>query len=102
MAAAVALAAAVAPSAFALPQLPLEFVLDVFLLLPADQRLRCAEVSRAWRGTVALPALWTRLDLSPASGVTTLRKSALLRAVAAFAPLRLCVLHLNAGDALPP
>ena len=53
----------------AFPELPLEAVLAIFSLLPADQRLRAAEVSRGWRATVARPELWQRLDLSLASGV---------------------------------
>ena len=63
------LAAAAEQHAWALPELPLPVVQQIFLLLPADQRLRCAEVSRAWRATAALPALWQRLDLSLASGM---------------------------------
>ena len=61
--------AAAEQRACAFPQLPLSLALRIFSLLPADQRLRCAEVSRGWRATVALPALWRRLDLSPESGV---------------------------------
>ena len=64
-------AAAAEQRAWAFPQLPLPLALRIFSLLPADQRLRCAEVSRGWRATVALPALWRRLDLSPESGLAT-------------------------------
>ena len=56
--------------AWAFPQLPLPLAMHIFSLLPADQRLRAAEVSRGWRATVALPALWRRVDLSPESGVS--------------------------------
>ena len=73
--------AAVVQRAFAFPQLPLGFVLDVFSLLPADQRLRCGAVSRGWRATVALPALWRRVDLSPASGVAQPVSRTLLRSL---------------------
>ena len=47
-----------------LSPLPSWFVHAVFLLLPADQRLRCVEVSRAWRALLTDTSLWTRLDLS--------------------------------------
>ena len=78
-------AAAAEQRAWAFPQLPLPLALRIFSLLPADQRLRCAEVCRAWRATVALPALWRRLDLSPASGVAFHDLAALLRAAVARA-----------------
>ena len=45
----------------ALPR-PLAFA--IFALLPADQRLRCSEVSRAWRALLADTSLWTCLNLS--------------------------------------
>ena len=94
-------AAAALQRAFAFPQLPLEAVLDVFSLLPADQRLRCAEVSRGWRATVALPALWRSLDLSPESGVAQPVSPALLRAALARAGGALTTLDasLPANDA---
>ena len=37
----------------------------IFALVPVDSRLRCAEVSPAWRDALAERALWTRLDLLP-------------------------------------
>ena len=96
-------AAAAEQRVFAFPQLPLPLVVDIFLLLPADQRLRAAEVSRGWRVTVSLPALWRRLDLSPASGVAQRALAALLRAAAARAGPALHELdvshtHVDAGD----
>ena len=39
----------------------------MFLLLPADQRLRCTEVSRAWRALLAYTSLWARLDFCNAA-----------------------------------
>jgi hypothetical protein len=54
----------------ALSPLPLPLVLHVFSLLPADARARAACVCRGWRTTLQEPSLWTRLDLSPSSGVT--------------------------------
>ena len=79
-------AAAAVQRTCAFPQLPLECVLHIFSLLPADQRLRCAEVSRGWRATVARPELWRRLEFSPES---LYARPALLRAAVA-----------RAGDAL--
>ena len=76
------MAAAAELTAWAFPQLPLPHVLYIFSLLPADQRLRAAEVSRAWRATVALPALWRRLDLTPESGVAAFTLKLLHAAVA--------------------
>ena len=64
-------------------------MLSIFLSLPADQRLRCAEVCRGWRATVAMPALWRRLDLSFASGVVQPVSDELLHAAVT-----------RAGDAL--
>ena len=88
------MAAAADRVAYAFPQLPLEPVLSIFLLLPVDQRLRCAEVSRAWRATVVLPALWRRLDLSLASGVARV-SAAMLRAAVARAGSALTVLDVS-------
>ena len=87
-------AAAAEQRAWAFPQLPLPLVLHIFALLPADARLRAAEVSRGWRATAALPALWARLDLSPASGVAQPVSHALLRAAVARAGDALTALHV--------
>ena len=90
------MAAAAERVAYAFPQLSdveLQIVVRIFSLLPLDQRTRCAEVSHAWRATVALPALWRRVVLPPAHVANPWeayeRSSALLHA--AFA---------RAGDAL--
>ena len=91
-------AAAAELAAHAFPQLPLDFVLAVFAQLPADQRLRCAEVSRAWRATVALPELWRRLDLSPASGVAQPPTPALLHAAVARAGSALTMLDVSCRE----
>jgi hypothetical protein len=53
----------------ALSPLPLSVVLHIFSLLPVDCRLRCAEVCRGWRSVLLERSLWTRLDLTPSSGV---------------------------------
>ena len=57
------------PEPVTLLSLPLVVAHRVFLLLPADQRARCATVCRGWRALLADASLWTRLDLSDASGV---------------------------------
>ena len=88
-------------AAYAFPQLSdveLQIVIHIFLLLPADQQLRAAEVSRAWRATVALPALWRRLDLSPDSGVAQPASAALLRAAVARAGSALKILDVTETD----
>ena len=78
----------------AFPQLPLSVELLIFSFLPVDQRLRCAEVSRGWRATVAQPALWRRVDMSHTSGVTRVT-DALLGAVVSRAGSALAVLDLS-------
>ena len=67
----------------------------VFERLPADQHARCACVSRGWRAAVADPVLWTRLDLSGASGATCRVTDAALRAAAARALGRLEALDVT-------
>jgi hypothetical protein len=85
----------------ALSQLPLPLVLHIFSLLPVDCRLRCAEVCRGWRSVLLDRSLWTRLDLSPSSGVRTPQQhagnalDALLRCAAARAGGGLQWLHIE-------
>jgi hypothetical protein len=76
--------AAAQPQQPTLGPLPHAVVLHIFALLPADARLRCVEVCRAWRATLADAAAWVALDLSPACGVARFSE-ALLRAAAARA-----------------
>ena len=64
-----------------LSPLPRCFVRAVFLLLPVDTRLRCCEVSRAWRALLSDMNLWERLVLSTSSGVARVSLP-LLRAAA--------------------
>ena len=52
-----------------LSPLPRGFVRAMFLLLPVDERLRCCEVSWAWRALLADTSLWERQSLSIESGV---------------------------------
>lgn len=75
-----------------LAPLPNWFVRAVFLLLFADQQLRCVEVDRAWRALLADPSLYFRLDVFLTSGVTRLSE-ALLRAAAAKADVKSASLH---------
>jgi hypothetical protein len=65
--------------------LPHALIVRVLSALPADARLRCAEVCKAWLAAVCDRTLWLRVDLSPGSGVTHAVNDALLRAVAARA-----------------
>jgi hypothetical protein len=53
----------------ALAPLPLPVVLYIFSLLPVDCRMRCAEVCRGWRSVLLERSLWTRLDMTMASGI---------------------------------
>jgi hypothetical protein len=75
--------AALTPPSFSL--LPPSLVLHVFSLLPADARARAACVCRGWRVTLDELSLWTRLDLSAASGVRVRVTDAVLAGVAAKA-----------------
>jgi hypothetical protein len=63
----------------ALAPLPLSLVLDIFARLPADVRARCALVCRGWCHVLLEPSLWTRLDLSPSSGIRIRVTDAVLR-----------------------
>lgn len=49
---------------------PLFVLLAVLARLPADTRMRCAEVSRAWRDAACSPSLWRDIDLTEDSGIT--------------------------------
>ena len=81
--------------------LPHAVALQIFALLPVDQRARAAVICRAWRAIVAEPSLWTRLDLSPSSGVQQPVTDAVLRGAAALARGALEVLVLDACDTSP-
>jgi hypothetical protein len=54
----------------ALAPLPHGVVLDIFARLPVNLRARCKLVCRGWSSVLTEVSLWTRLNLSPASGVT--------------------------------
>ena len=77
--------------------LPRCFVRAVFLLLPVDTRLRCCEVSRAWRALLADTTFFSRLNLSASSGVEHLSLP-LLRAAVAKAGGQLRALDITGLD----
>ena len=80
--------------------LPPALLRDIFLRLPADERARAACVCPLWRTAMADPALWLRLDLSAASGVTCHVDSDAARAAAARARGGLQALNVAACDEL--
>ena len=85
-----ALAAAV------LPPLPSDAVEIIFSLLPVDNRLRCREVSRAWRAFLQRLRFWRVCNLS---GVVK-QYASLLHAAAARAGGQLRVLDVSMWKAL--
>jgi hypothetical protein len=84
----------------ALAPLPLTLALAIFSLLPVDCRLRCAEVCRAWRAALSEVSLWTRLDVSAASGLAHRVTDALLHAATAKARGGLTALDLSGCDGI--
>jgi hypothetical protein len=74
--------------------LPHAVALSIFARLNVEQRLRCAEVCRGWRGTLSDAHLWLHLDLTHVLGWE--RTEALLDAAAARARGRLQSLALPA------
>ena len=83
-----ALAAAV------LPPLPSDAVELIFSMLPVDVRMRCREVSPAWRAFLQRLRLWHECDLSHAERRTT----KLLRAASARAGGQLRVLDVSTWE----
>jgi hypothetical protein len=89
-------AAAAESATTALSPLPLTVVLHIFSLLPVDCRLRCMEVCRGWRSVLLERSLWTRLELTAASGVRQdVGWGRLLRCAAARAGGALHSLHVD-------
>jgi hypothetical protein len=86
---------AAAASRTMLCALPLALLQSVLARLPADARARACVVCRAWNAALAERSLWSRLDLSPASGVAVAVTNAALRAAAARAGKQLLELDLN-------
>jgi hypothetical protein len=83
--------------------LPHAIVLRVFEELPLDERARLACVCRGWRATLDDISAWSRLDLSPKSGVARERVTdAFLRAAAAKARGGLTALDVSGCSAVTP
>jgi hypothetical protein len=82
----------------ALSPLPLPLVLHIFSLLPADVRARAACVSRGWCATLWELSLWTRLNLSPSSGVRVRVMDAVLAGASAKARGQLAALDVSGCD----
>jgi hypothetical protein len=80
--------------------LPHVLLLLIFALLPVDLRARCACVCRGWRAALAERSLWTRLDVSRTSGVTSVVTDALLRGAAARAGGALETLDMSGSRAV--
>jgi len=78
-----------------LAPLPTHLVRLVFLLLPADARLRCREVCRGWCAFLADASLWRVCDLSVRSGVVARRTPSLLHAACVRAQGTLQVLDVT-------
>jgi hypothetical protein len=79
----------------ALSPLPLPLVHHIFSLLPADARARAACVRRGWQRMLDEVGFWTRLDLSPASGVAVRITDAVLRGAARKARGQLSALDVS-------
>jgi hypothetical protein len=77
--------------------LPHALALRVFSVaeLPADARARAMLVSNGFRDTLTDVSLWTRLDLSAASGVTCTVNDAALRGASGFARGGLTALNVS-------
>jgi hypothetical protein len=63
--------------------LPVEVLVMIFALVPADRRPQLARVCRAFRAALHSPGLWARLDLRAASGVARAVTDATVGAFAA-------------------
>jgi hypothetical protein len=68
--------------------------------VPADARARCACLNSGWRNELTDVSLWTRLDLSPSSGMTCIVNDAALRAASGLARGRLEALDVSGRDVL--
>ncbi len=84
-----------APAAATFASLPAALMCRIFERLPADARARAKCVSTGWAATLADVRLWTRLDLSAASGVTCTINDAALRGASGLARGRLTALDVS-------
>jgi hypothetical protein len=75
-------------------RLPPLLALHIYSLLPADARARAACVCRGWCAALSELSLWTRLDLSPSSGVRVLVTDAVLAGAARKARGQLAALNV--------
>jgi hypothetical protein len=88
-----------APLTFA--SLPRALQCEVFARTPVDARARAACVCHAWCDVLSERSLWTRLNLSPKSGVARARVlDALLRGAAAKARSGLTALDVSDSEQL--
>jgi hypothetical protein len=78
-----------------LETLPDALVRKVLALLPADARALAACVCRGWGAVLAEVSLWTRLNLSPSSGVTSEVTDVVLAGAAAKARGQLAALDVS-------
>ena len=81
-----------------LDQLPGALLVLIFLLVPVDTRMRCAEVCRKWRALLADTRLWTTLDLSRAARLNKWLTEALLSAAVRRADGQLVRLDIDDVD----
>jgi hypothetical protein len=80
--------------------LPLPLVHHVFSQLPVDARARAACVSRGWCHVLLERSLWTRLNLSPSSGVRVPVTDAVLAGAARKARGQLTALDVSDCEAV--
>jgi hypothetical protein len=84
--------------ALTLTDLPLPLALHIASLLPADARACAACVCRGWGAVLSDVRLWTRLNLSPSSGVRVRVTDAVLAGAAAKARGQLAALDVSGCD----
>ena len=87
------------PSIYSLPRPLLSTIL---LLQPVSTRLRCSEVSRAWRALLADTKLWERLKFSDEALIGTKRFEALFNAAVAKAGGQLRELDVSSKFSFDP
>jgi hypothetical protein len=88
-------AAAEADAPPSLASLPAALTLQIFSLLPVDARARAACLSRGFHAVLSARSAWTRLDLSPESGVTCRVTDTVLQGAAAKAGGALVALDVS-------